>query len=96
MIYFNHQVKEVTQMTREEKILDELNRAEQKLKVFLEKEEDRDEAAIDEQLAYINGMKRILTLLGYRAVEDENKGEFISEYWVYTYKAIEDTTGRKG
>jgi hypothetical protein len=41
-------------------------------------------------------MKRILTLLGYRAVEDENKGEFISEYWVYTYKAIEDTTGRKG
>lgn len=83
-------------MTREENILNEMNRAEQKLKILLEKGEDRDEAAIDEQIAYINGMKRMIVLLGYRAIEDEDKSEFVTEYWVYTYKAIEDATGRKG
>lgn len=78
-------------MTREERILEELNRAEQRLKTLLiEREETDNETDIDEALAYINGMKKMLTLLGYRAIEDENKSEFVNEYWVYTYKAIED------
>ena len=75
-------------MTREERILEELNRAEQRLKYVLEY--DADDKKIDEALAYINGMKKMLTLLGYRAIEDESKSEFVNEYWVFTYKAIED------
>ena len=74
-------------MTREERILEELNRAEQRLKGALQSGE---ETLIDEALAYINGMKKMLTLLGYRAIEDESKSEFVNEYWVYHYKAIED------
>ena len=75
-------------MTREERILEELNRAEQRLKHVLEYGVDDKE--IDEALAYINGMKKMLTVLGYRAIEDESKSEFVNEYWVFTYKAIED------
>ena len=75
-------------MTREERILEELNRAEQRLKHVLEYVVDDKE--VDEALAYINGMKKMLTLLGYRAIEDESKSEFVNEYWVFTYKAIED------
>ena len=74
-------------MTREERILEELNRAEQRLKGALQSGE---ETLIDEALGYINGMKKMLTLLGYRAIEDEDKSEFVNEYWVFTYKAIED------
>ena len=75
-------------MTREERILEELNRAEQRLKYCLELEYN--ENKIDEALGYINGMKKMLTLLGYRAIEDEDKSEYVNEYWVFTYKAIED------
>jgi hypothetical protein len=74
-------------MTREENILDEMNKAERLLKHALE---DGETSIIDETLAYINGMKDMLRLLGYRAVEDDSKSEFVNEYWVYTYKAIED------
>lgn len=74
-------------MTREERILEELNKAERLLKHALE---DGETNIIDEALAYINGMKDMLRLLGYRAIEDEDKSEFVKEYWVYTYKAIED------
>lgn len=74
-------------MTREENILEELNKAERVLKHALE---DGKTDIIDEALAYINGMKDMLRLLGYRAIEDDSKSEFVNEYWVYTYKAIED------
>lgn len=75
-------------MTREKRILEELNRAEQRLKHVLECGVDDKE--VDEALAYINGMKKMLTLLGYRAIEDETKSEFVKEYWIFTYTAIED------
>ena len=74
-------------MTREERILQELNRAEQRFKDALEL---GNELLIEEEFNYINGMKEMLRLLGYRAVEDEDKSEFVNEYWVFTYKAIED------
>ena len=74
-------------MTREERILEELNKAERLLKHALE---DGETNIIDEAVAYINGMKDMLRLLGYRAIEDDDKSEFVKEYWVYTYKAIED------
>ena len=75
-------------MTREQRILEELNRAEQRLKYVLEYEVD--DKKIDEALAYINGMKKMLTLLGYRAIEDESESEFVNGYWVFNYKVIED------
>ena len=74
-------------MTREENILEELNKSEQVLKHALE---DGETNIIEEALSYINGMKKMLALLGYRAIEDESKSEFVNEYWVFTYKAIED------
>ena len=74
-------------MTREENILSELDRAEQRLKVALQ---SGDEKEINEALGYINGMKKMLTLLGYRAIEDEDKSEYVNDNWVLTYKAIED------
>lgn len=75
-------------MTREKEIVYALNRAEQRLKHVLEYGVDDKE--VDEALAYINGMKKMLTLLGYRAIEDETKSEFVKEYWIFTYKGIED------
>jgi hypothetical protein len=74
-------------MTREERILGELNRAEQGLKRALNR---GDEKCAHEELSYISGMKKMLMLLGYEAIEDEDKAECIDDYWVYTYKAIED------
>lgn len=74
-------------MTREEKILWELNREEQRLKRALNA---NDEADAQERLSYISGMKKMLTLLGYKVIEDEDKAEYVGDYWIYTYKAIED------
>lgn len=80
-------------MTREENILWELNKAEQRLKSALNV---GDESYVHEALSYIIGMEKMLTLLGYRAIEDESKCEFVSEYWVHTYKAIEDRRQQAG
>lgn len=76
-------------MTREENILWNLNYGEQKIKAILEKD-DIEPRELDEAIAYISGMRTMLKLLSYRAVEDEDKAEYIKGYWVYTYKAIED------
>jgi hypothetical protein len=64
-----------------------LNRAEQRLKKSLNA---NDEADAQEKLAYVSGMKKMLELLGYKAIVDEDKTEFVGNYWIYTYKAIED------
>lgn len=74
-------------MTREENILWELNREEQRLKRALNA---NDEVDAQEKLSYISGMKKMLELLGYKVIEDEEKTEFVGDYWIYTYKAIED------
>ena len=76
-------------MTREENILWELNRAEQRIKAILQREVV-DEKKLDEKIAYLEGMHKMLTLLGYKVIEDEDKAENVNGYWIYTYKAIED------
>lgn len=82
-----HTEGEKNMMTREEKILWELNRAEQRLKSALNV---GDELYAHGVLSYISGMKNMLTLLGYKVIEDEDKAEYVGNYWIYTYKAIED------
>lgn len=74
-------------MTREEEILKELNKAEQRLKSALNAGNETD---AHEVLSYISGMKKMLTLLGYKVIEDEDKAENVNGYWINTYKAIED------
>lgn len=76
-------------MTREEEILKELNRVERRIKAILQCEVV-DEEKLDEKIAYLEGMHKMLQLLGYKAVEDVEKAENIDGYWIYTYKAIED------
>ena len=76
-------------MTREENILWELNRAEQRIKAILQREVV-DEKKLDEKIAYLEGMHKMLTLLGYKVIEDEDKAENVNGYWINTYKAIED------
>lgn len=80
-------------MTREELILQRLNHAEGKLKRIIEA--NKEEAEIDKQVAYINGLQMMLETLGYRAIEDESKAENVGDWWIYHYIKIEDTTGRK-
>lgn len=76
-------------MTREERILGELNRTEQRIKSILQREVV-DEEKLNEKIAYLEGMHKMLQLLGYKVVEDEDKAENVGDYWIYTYKAIED------
>ena len=91
VLYLIYQMKKgvIQMMTREENILWYLNNGEQKIKAILEKD-SIDQSALDEAIAYVSGMRRMLGLLGYTAVEDADKSEYIHGYWVYTYKAIED------
>ena len=78
-------------MTREENILNELNGAEQKLKKAYEMGYTEDIKAIE---GWILGAHKMLTMLGYTAIVDDDKDEWIendeSATWIYTYKAIED------
>ena len=78
-------------MTREENILSELNRAEQRLKKAYEMGYTEDIKAIE---GWILGAHKMLTMLGYTAIVDDDKDEWIendeSATWIYTYKAIED------
>lgn len=76
-------------MTREENILSELNHGEQTIKAILQREVV-DEAKLNETIAYMEGMRTMLQLLGYRVIEDADKAENVNDYWIYTYKAIED------
>ena len=73
-------------MTREENIIRELNKAEQRLKKAIL---DHNDAGRDEQIYYINGMVRMAIMLGYSlttSVEVEN----IDGYWIEEYLSIED------
>lgn len=76
-------------MTREEKILWELNRTGQRIKAILQREVV-DEKKLDEKIAYAEGLNKMLTLLGYKVIEDVDKAENVNGYWINTYKAIED------
>ena len=76
-------------MTREERILGELNRTEQRIKAILQREVV-DEKKLDEKIAYAEGLNKMLTLLGYKVIEDVDKAENVNGYWINTYKAIED------
>lgn len=76
-------------MTREERILWELNRTEQRIKAILQREVV-DEKKLDEKIAYAEGLNKMLTLLGYKVIEDVDKAENVNGYWINTYKAIED------
>ncbi len=76
-------------MTREELVLQRLNTLEQRVKkAVLSGDKTLTAIAIKEQ----NGYMDALTDLGYRAIEDEDKAEYLAEegYWIYTYKAIKD------
>ena len=76
-------------MTREEDILWNLNHEEQKIKAILE-DDNFNPRKFDEEVAYVSGMHTMLKLLGYKAIEDTDKAENVNDYWIYTYKAIED------
>ena len=78
--------RRVTKMTREENIIRELNKAEQRLKKAIL---DHNDAGRDEQIYYINGMVKMAIMLGYSlitSVEVEN----IDGYWIEEYLSIED------
>jgi len=73
-------------MTREENIIRELNKAEQRLKRAIL---NHDGADRERQINYINGMTKMAIMLGYRfteSVEVEN----IDGYWIEEYLSIED------
>lgn len=78
-------------MTREENILNELNKAEQRLKKAYEMGYTEDIKAIE---GWICGAHEMLIMLGYSAIVDDDKDEWVecdeSATWIYTYKAIED------
>jgi hypothetical protein len=78
-------------MTREERILEELNKAEQRLKKAYQMGYTEDIKALE---GWITGAHKMLEMLGYLAIVDDDKDEWV-EYnegatWIYTYKAIED------
>lgn len=76
-------------MTREELVLQRLNTLEQRIKrAVLSGDKALIAIAIKEQNGYLDA----LTDLGYKAIEDEDKAEYLADdgYWIYTYKAIED------
>ena len=78
-------------MTREENILSELNKAEQRLKKAYEMGYTEDIEAIE---GWIEGAHKMLQMLGYSAITDDSKDEWVEcdtgATWIYTYKAIED------
>ena len=73
-------------MTREENILRELNLAEQRLKRAIL---NHDDEGREKQINYINGMVRMLIMLGYRLIESVEV-ENVEGYWIEEYLSIED------
>ena len=73
-------------MTREENIVRELNKAEQRLKRAIL---NHDDVKRDAQINYINGMVRMLIMLGYSITESINV-ENVEGYWIEEYLSIED------
>ena len=73
-------------MTREENIVRELNLAEQRLKKAIL---NHDDEGREKQINYINGMVRMLIMLGYRLIESVEV-ENVEGYWIEEYLSIED------
>lgn len=73
-------------MTREENIVRELNKAEQRLKKAIL---NHDDIGRDKQINYINGMVKMLIMLGYSITESINV-ENVDGYWIEEYLSIED------
>jgi hypothetical protein len=79
-------------MTREQNILSELNRAEQRLKKAYEMGYTEDIEAIE---GWMHGAHQMLVMLGYSATTDDDKDEWVESAdgngtWIYTYKGIRD------
>lgn len=72
-------------MTREENIVRELNLAQQKLKKAILNHDDEGK---EKQINYINGMVRILVMLGYKLIQ--SKIENVEGYWIEEYSSIKD------
>jgi hypothetical protein len=73
-------------MTREDMIVRELNKAEQRLKRAILNHDDRGR---DKQIYYINGMVKMAIMLGYNlttSVETEN----VDGYWIEKYLSVND------
>jgi hypothetical protein len=73
-------------MTREENIVRELNLAEQRLKKAIL---NHDNEGREKQINYINGMVRMLVMLGYKLLQ--SKIENVEGYWIEEYSSIKDT-----
>lgn len=74
-------------MTREEMIVSELNKYEQRFKKAIL---SNDKNEIKAASAYIDGMHKMAKLLGYKVVCDDDRCENINGYWVNTYTSVED------
>lgn len=73
-------------MTREDMIVRELNKAEQRLKRAILNHDDRGR---DKQIYYIKGMFKMAIMLGYSlttSVETEN----VDGYWIEKYLSVND------
>jgi hypothetical protein len=78
--------REENKMTREENIVRELNLAEQRLKKAILNHDDEGK---EKQINYINGMVRMLVMLGYKLLQ--SKIENVEGYWIEEYSSIKDT-----
>ena len=92
VLYLIYQMKKgVIQMTREQNILNELNRAEQRLKKAYQTGDEEEIISLE---GWITGAHKMLQMLGYSAIADDSKDEWVEcdtgVTWIYTYKAIED------
>ena len=74
-------------MTREEMIIRELNKVEQRLKKALLNCNDREIALYTGQQT---GLQTMAKMLGYRINEDYDKAEQVEGYWIATYTGLTD------
>lgn len=74
-------------MTREEMIIDELNRAEIRLKCAIE---NKDEGATDFVTAYLLGLTKMAKMMGYRIEEDADKAVEVDGLWICHYTGLTD------
>ena len=74
-------------MTREEKIISELNRAEIRLKC---PNENHDDGAIDFVNAYLLGLTKMVKMMGYRIEEDADKAVEVDGLWICHYTGLTD------
>lgn len=73
-------------MTREENIVRELNLAELRLKKAILNHDDEGK---EKQINYINGMVRMLVMLGYKLIQSKIE-IYVEGYWIKEYSSIKD------